>query len=189
MRVDADFEPLVTDRLVLRRSLPEDAEIISAYRSDPAVHRHQGWDRTDVEGVRIQIEEMAGRSPGEPGGWVQLSAIEREGGRLVGDVGLSPADGERGVMKVGYTVSPAFQRLGYATEAVAALVDYAFDVLGAEIVRIYANGANAASIRVAEKVGMRLIERIDRGRGRFAVRYELSRGGRAFRHASDPTDT
>jgi RimJ/RimL family protein N-acetyltransferase len=189
MRVDTDFEPLVTERLALRRSLPEDAATISAYRSDPEVHRHQGWDRTDEEGVRLEIEEMAGRSPGETGGWVQFSAIEREGGALVGDVGLSPAEGEPGVMKLGYTISPAFQGRGYATEAVAALVDYAFDVLGADVARIYANGANAASIRVAEKVGMRLIERIDRGRGRFAVRYELSRGGRAFRHASDQTDT
>ena len=188
MRVDTDFAPIATERLVLRRSLAEDAPTISAYRSDPAVHRHQGWDRTDVEGVRREIQEMAGRAPGEPGGWVQFSALDRDGD-LVGDVGLSPAEGEPGVMKVGYTISPAFQRRGYATEAVAALLDYAFDVLGADIVRIYANGANAASIRVAEKVGMRLIERIDRGRGRFAVRYELSRGGRAFRHASDPTDT
>jgi RimJ/RimL family protein N-acetyltransferase len=189
MRVDTEFEPLVTPRLELRRSRPEDAPTISGYRSDPEVHRHQGWDRTDEEGVRLEIEEMAGRSPGELGGWVQFSAIDREDGELVGDVGLSPAEEEPGVMKAGYTISPAFQGKGYATEAVAALMDYAFDVLDAEIVRIYANGANAASIRVAEKVGMRLIERIDRGRGRFAVRYELSRGGRAFRHASDPTDT
>ena len=36
---------LTPERLVLRRSRPDDAEAISAYRSDPEVHRHQGWDR------------------------------------------------------------------------------------------------------------------------------------------------
>jgi RimJ/RimL family protein N-acetyltransferase len=35
MRFDTDFEPLVTERLLLRRSRPEDAEAISAYRRDP----------------------------------------------------------------------------------------------------------------------------------------------------------
>jgi RimJ/RimL family protein N-acetyltransferase len=182
MRIDTDFEPLVTDRLLLRRSRPEDAEAISAYRSDPRVHRHQGWDRTHPEGVRAEIREMAGRAPGEPGGWVQLSVEEREGGRLVGDVGLSRVVGEPGVIKIGYTMAPASQNSGYATEAVGALVAYAFDVLGAEVVRAYASADNLPSIRVAEKVGMRLIERIREPYGDevwLGVRYEVRREDRS----------
>jgi len=177
MRADTAFEKLVTERLLLRRSAPEDAKAISAYRSDPDVHIHQGWERTDEEGVRAEIEEMLARAPGEPGGWVQFSVVELESGRLVGDVGLSPA-GEQGVIKVGYTVAPAFQRRGYATEAVGALVDYAFETLGAEVVRAYADAENGPSIRVAEKVGMRLVERIEERDGDeiwFGVRYELRR--------------
>ena len=153
MRIDASFEPLVTSRLRLRRSRPEDAETISAYRSDPA--------------VRGEIEEMARRDPGTPGGWTQLSVEDRETGELVGDVGLSPAEDGSGVIKIGYTMSPTFQGRGYATEAVDALIAYAFDTLGAE---------NLPSIRVAEKVGMQLVERIERrhdGRVHFVVRYEL----------------
>jgi aminoglycoside 6'-N-acetyltransferase len=181
VRVDTDFGPLVTERLRLRRSRPEDAEAISAYRSLPDVHRHQGWDRTDPPGVRAQIEEMARRAPGEPGGWVQLSVEEREGGRLVGDVGFT-VDGGRDVIKVGYTIAPAFQGRGYATEAVRALVDYAFDELGAEVVRAHASAENFPSIRVAEKVGMRLVERLEHrhgGQSWFGVRYEARRSDRA----------
>jgi RimJ/RimL family protein N-acetyltransferase len=181
MRVDTDFEPIVTERLRLRRSRPEDAETISAYRSDPDVHRYQGWDRTDTDGVRAQIEEMAGRGPGQPGGWVQLSVEERGSGRMIGDVGLSLVDSEPGVIKVGYTIAPAFQGRGHATEAVSALVDYAFDTLGANVVRAYASAENLPSIRVAEKVGMRLVERIEHRHGGetwFGVRYELRREDR-----------
>jgi [ribosomal protein S5]-alanine N-acetyltransferase len=75
-------------------------------------------------------------------------------------------------------MSPAFQGRGYATEAVAGLVTYAFDTLGADVVRIYANEANVPSIRVAQKAGLRLIERIERsyeGEVWFGVRYELRR--------------
>jgi len=180
MHPDKDFERLVTDRLVLRRSRLEDAETISGYRSDPDVHRQQGWERTDPEGVRADIQEMSDRAPGEPGGWVQFTVEERDGGRLVGDVGISPADGEPGVLKVGYTISPTVQGRGYATEAVRALVDYALETLGADVVRAYASADNLPSIRVAEKAGMRLIERFrhrDEDGVWFGVRYERRRSG------------
>src|SRR6266480_2361984 len=177
MRTDNGFDSLLTERLVLRRSHVGDADTISAYRSDPDVHRQQGWDRTDPEGVRAEIKEMATREPGEPGGWVQFSVEERTSGLLVGDVGLSPADGEPGVIKVGYTIDPRFQSRGYATEAVKALIDYAFTTLDADIVRAYAGAENSPSIRVMEKVGMRLIERFQGSDGDevwFGVRYEVT---------------
>jgi RimJ/RimL family protein N-acetyltransferase len=180
MRRDDRFEELTTDRLRLRRSVAGDADAISAYRSDPAVHRMQGWDRTDPEGVRKEIEEMAIRRPGEPGGWVQFTVEHRADDTLVGDVGLSPADGEAGVIKVGYTIDPMFQGRGYATEAVAALIDYAFETLGAEVVRAYAGAENTPSIRVMEKVGMELIERFQGSDGEetwTGVRYEITRSG------------
>jgi RimJ/RimL family protein N-acetyltransferase len=181
MRVDSGFEPLLTERLRLRRSRPEDAAEISAYRSDPDVGRYQGWERTDPAGVRMEIEEMATRVPGAPGGWVQLSVEDRETGRLVGDVGISRVEEEPGVIKIGYTMSPTFQGRGNATEAVGALVDYAFETLGADVVRAYASAENLPSIRVAEKVGMHLAERMERrhgGRVFFVVRYELRRDER-----------
>jgi RimJ/RimL family protein N-acetyltransferase len=179
MRPDDDFRSLLTERLLLRRSVADDAETISAYRSDPAVHAMQGWDRTDPDGVRAEIEEMANRKPGEAGGWVQFTVEARDGG-IVGDVGLSPADGETGVIKVGYTVDPRFQSRGFATEAVKALVDYAFTTLDADIVRAYAGAENTPSIRVMQKVGMRLMERFqgsDGGETWTGVRYEVSSSG------------
>jgi aminoglycoside 6'-N-acetyltransferase len=177
MRFDDDPQPIVTERLRLRRSRPEDAETISAYRSDPEVHRYQGWERTDPDGIREEIEEMAERRPGEPG-WVQFSVEDRETGRLLGDVGLSPADGEPGVVKVGYTMAPSAQGRGFATEAVRALVAYAFDVLDARVVRAYASAENVPSIRVAEKAGLELRERFERtyeGETWQGVRYEVDR--------------
>jgi RimJ/RimL family protein N-acetyltransferase len=181
MRADTSFEPLLTERLRMRRSVPEDADAISAYRSDPDVHRYQGWGDTGPEGVRAAIEEMMGRAPGEPGGWVQLTVEDRTTGRLIGDVGISPAEHHDGVIKIGYTIAPEFQGAGYATEAVRALIDYAFDVLGVDIVRAYASAENAPSIRVAEKSGLRLMERfegVDDGVKWTGVRYELHREDR-----------
>jgi RimJ/RimL family protein N-acetyltransferase len=178
MQTDPDFEEIATERLRLRRSRPEDAEAISVYRSDPEVHRYQGWDRLDPVGIRSEIERMADRLPGEAGGWVQLTAELRDTGQLVGDVGMSPADDDPTVIKLGYTMAPEFQGKGFATEAIAALIEYAFDRLDARVARIYASAENTPSIRVAEKVGMVLVERFEReyeGETWHGVRYERRR--------------
>ena len=117
MRIDRDVRPLLTERLMLRRSLPEDAEAIAVYRFDPDVLRHQGWERTDAEGIAREIGEMAARAPG---GTRRVGAVHglRAGGRLVDDVGLSRVEDEPEVIKIGYTIAPAFPGRGYATEAV-----------------------------------------------------------------------
>jgi RimJ/RimL family protein N-acetyltransferase len=183
MQPDTGFEPIVTERLTLRRSIPEDAGEIARYRSDPMVRRYQGWGQTDAATVRRQIEEMAGRLPGESGGWVQFT-VEERGGGLVGDVGISRDDGEPEVIEVGYTIDPDFQGKGYATEAVRALVAYAFDTLGAEVVRAYASAENIPSHRVVEKSGLTLMERFegeDDGVKWSGVRYELRRDDRPGR--------
>jgi RimJ/RimL family protein N-acetyltransferase len=179
MLQDTDFQPILSERLRLRRSVAGDAEAIAAYRSDPDVSRYQGWDRTDVDSIRADLQMMASRVPGDPG-WVQFSVEERETGALVGDVGLSPGD-EPGVIKIGYTIAPAYQGRGYATEAVRALIDYAFDTLGAEIVRAYASALNKPSHRLAERVGMRLMETFEGendGVRWSGVRFDLPRAER-----------
>jgi aminoglycoside 6'-N-acetyltransferase len=125
--------------------------------------------------------------PGDPG-WVQFSVEELESGQLVGDVGMSPSDGEPNVVKIGYTMAPAFQGKGYATEAVRALVDYAFDMLGAEVIRAYASAENIPSRRVAEKVGLRLMETFEHeyeGEMWQGVRYELRREERGLPQGSE----
>jgi RimJ/RimL family protein N-acetyltransferase len=107
-----------------------------------------------------------------------------ETGRIAGDVGMSAADGEPGVMKIGYTIAPAHQGKGYATEATRVLVDLAFDGLGAEVVRAYADAGNAPSIRVMEKLGLELVERFegeDEDGHWQGVRYERRRGRPAGR--------
>ena len=160
MRTDPDLVDLPTPRLRLRRSRPEDAEAISAYRSDPAVHVHQGWRDTSAAYIRDEIGQMLQRTPGEPGGWIQLTVETVDGHTLVGDIGMR-VDDEPGIVLVGYTIAPQHQGHGYATEAVGALVDYAFDTLGADVVRAYADAGNVASVRVGEKVGLLVVERYE----------------------------
>lgn len=56
---------------------------------------------------------------------------------------------------LGYWIDEEHQRRGYMTEAVRAVVRFAFDVLGLHRVQAAVMPHNAASLRVLEKLGFR----------------------------------
>jgi GNAT superfamily N-acetyltransferase len=55
-----------------------------------------------------------------------------------------------------WSISPSYQRRGFATEAGRALVDWAFSVLHLGRIIATTRYDNTASIRVMEKLGMRI---------------------------------
>jgi [ribosomal protein S5]-alanine N-acetyltransferase len=57
----------------------------------------------------------------------------------------------------GFWIAPPWQRQGLMTEAVVAVNDYWFDVLGFPILRAPKAIANVASRRISEKTGMRIV--------------------------------
>ena len=79
---------------------------------------------------------------------------------------------ERGEVEVGYSIMPSWQGSGLATEAVAALVDWAFSHADVQRVTAQTMPALAASIRVLEKNGFCLL---DEGCEECVVRYGRGR--------------
>src|SRR5581483_5707725 len=57
----------------------------------------------------------------------------------------------------GFWLAPEFQNRGLMTEAVVAVNDFWFDVLGFPLMRIPKAIANTASRRISEKTGMRVV--------------------------------
>jgi RimJ/RimL family protein N-acetyltransferase len=62
---------------------------------------------------------------------------------------------ETGAVLIGYAMYPAREGQGYATEAVRAMVEWAFAQPGVRVVRALAPVWNTPAVHVAEKVGMR----------------------------------
>ena len=173
------FIPIATARLRLRRFRAEDAAPLAAYRSDPEVARYQGWEagytRAQAEAF---VREMAVADPGEAGGWFQVAIADPVTDVLLGDCVIHPHADDPAVVEVGYTLAPAHQGHGYATEALAAITGYAFSTLGAECVRAVTDARNAASIAVAERVGMTRVSSMHttfKGERCVEYVYELAR--------------
>ncbi|MEU4689771.1 GNAT family N-acetyltransferase [Actinoplanes sp. NPDC023714] len=146
---------LRTDRLELRPVREQDADRILEYRNLPEVTRWLLTTEVDAASLRAELRRIAG-DPDDHSVAVTL------GGLVIGTVSLRVSDGmgQPGVPPrtegdLGYVFDPAHGGRGYATEAVTAMVAYAFDRLGVRRITAGCYADNLASVRILEKIGMR----------------------------------
>jgi RimJ/RimL family protein N-acetyltransferase len=146
---------LRTDRLELRLVRDEDIDRILEYRNLPEV---TWWLlRTEVDPASFRAAwRRAAEDPNDHGVAVVLDGV------VIGTVSLYVVNGmgqpgmpERTEAELGYIFDPAYGGQGYATEAVTAMVAYAFDQLGVRRITAGCFAGNVASVRILEKVGMR----------------------------------
>jgi RimJ/RimL family protein N-acetyltransferase len=154
MPADRQFTQLSTDRLVVRSFQAKDIDVFVGYRSDLDVARYQSWDvygRAEAESL---VADMATLHPGVPGRWFQFAVADRSSDELLGDTAICIEAEEPSHAELGFTFSPAYRGRGYATEAVRATIDYAFERLGVDVVVAVTDARNAQSIALLDRVGM-----------------------------------
>jgi RimJ/RimL family protein N-acetyltransferase len=154
MPADPAFTRLRTDRLVIRSFGPKDIDAFAAYRSDPDVARYQSWDVYDRTRAELFVAHMAALCPGVPGRWFQFAVADRQTDDLLGDTALCVDAYDPSQAELGFTFARAHQGKGYATEAVRATVDYAFERLGVDVVVAVTDARNAPSIALLDRIGM-----------------------------------
>lgn len=140
---------LFTERLILRPMIADDFERWAAFHADPETMRHLGGVIPRSAAWR-SLCTMAGAWTIR--GFAMFSMIERETGQWIGRTGPWQPEGWPGT-EVGWGIMRAFAGRGYAHEAAAAAIDYAFDVLGWSEVIHTIDPENAASIALARKLG------------------------------------
>ncbi|MFC4559060.1 GNAT family N-acetyltransferase [Virgibacillus kekensis] len=87
-------------------------------------------------------------------GWGVWFIILKETREVVGDIGFKGSPDLKGNVEIGYGVSPMHQGKGYATEAVAGIIYWAFETGAVKQITAECLNDNFASIRVLEKTGM-----------------------------------
>lgn len=150
--------PLVlqTDRLILRPFENRDLEPFVAYRADPAVAKYQGWNLpyTTEQGAEF-IKVMQQVQPGTPGEWYQLAIELKAAKEIIGDCAFYLLTEDPQQAEIGFSLARPYQGQGYATEAVARLLDYLFQDLDLHRVRANCDVENVTSVRLMERLGMR----------------------------------
>lgn len=164
---------LESDRLILRPLAESDAAAIMALDADPRVIRHTkaGLDGAAADPAAMLARALAHRRA-RPGFGFWAAEMRADGAFIGWFHLLAAAEGEA---ELGFRLRHAVWGRGYATEGARALIEHAFDTLGVARVSASALAANPASIRVMEKVGLRLAKRFVHPPDHPAVLYALER--------------
>ena len=143
---EASIPVLETKRLALRAARLEDAKAVAALANDRRIAENTAripypYQLADAE------QFIAGASKkGEAAYLVTL-----RDGTIVGACGLMFREDD--APEIGYWLGVPYWNKGYATEALHALIDYAFTDLPHDAVQAGARVTNPASRRVLEKCG------------------------------------
>lgn len=80
--------------------------------------------------------------------------VELKDGTIIGRAGISnrSIDGEM-ELEIGYVLGSSYRKQGYASEAVGAVADYAFQELDADKINCFIQENNISSIKLAERLG------------------------------------
>jgi ribosomal-protein-alanine N-acetyltransferase len=154
---------LETPRLVLRHQILSDLDELWALYCDPEITKYIPDAPRTREEAR---EELEWHKNGHPrnrnlGLW---ATVYKENGKFIGRCGLLPweIEGHQEV-EVAYTIARAYWGQGLATEAAGAILQYGFRQLHLPRLVSLIEPGNAASQKVAEKIGMRFEKKVDEG--------------------------
>ncbi len=124
--------------------------------------------------IEIKVERM-GRADEKDHPWYTywLMVVDRDGVGA-GSVGFKGTPDGEGVVEIGYGIDPAYRSQGYTTEAVGALIDWAFREPSCRaIIAPDTLKENVASNRVLEKTGMQVYDETEE-----TLSWRIERGDR-----------
>jgi RimJ/RimL family protein N-acetyltransferase len=146
---------LQTPRLHLREFEESDAAACNVYEREPRVVEYQSFaPRTLAESLDYIRLSMA-TAVEKPRTVFDLAVVLREDARLIGRCGLKVVDRESREGALWYILNPEYWGRGIIPEAAHALLAFGFGELNLHRVIVDCEPANVASMRVAEKLGMR----------------------------------
>ena len=148
------FEELQTERLILRKVVDEDAEVLyrNIYNNFEYFKYYYQFPFNSFEEYKSLVEKY--KEWYANGSHFRWGIALKETNEIIGLVQLHAKDNLNNNSKIGYIISYKYNNRGYGREAVAKVIDFGFNKL--KIHRIDANIVleNKASIKLAESIGM-----------------------------------
>jgi RimJ/RimL family protein N-acetyltransferase len=183
-----------TERLILRTWKEEDAEPYFQINQDPKViefllgpltmgqvndfileMNKQFYTARSVEAVRSTVSKGCENSEQQTYG---LWAVElKKTAELIGFIGLNYTDWKTHftpAVEVGWRLGSQFWGRGYATEGARAALNYGFIKCGLKEIVSFTVPANARSIRVMEKIGLKRDRQGDFNHPKLPLDHPLS---------------
>ncbi len=145
------IECINTERLQLRKMVKADAKRLLAIWSDPDVTKYMNITHfTDEEQALEMIELLEQLADQQKA--LRFTIFEKASNHIIGSCGFNMFDFDHAITEIGYDLAKVHWGKGYATEAITALIDYAFTHLAMNTIVAKVEGANINSIKVLKKL-------------------------------------
>jgi ribosomal-protein-alanine N-acetyltransferase len=147
------FPNLETDRLILREHTLADARSWFELRNNPEVMQYIDRDSPkDISEVEEYIKGLiAGFEQGESMGWA--IALKDNPEQMIGNIVFWRMDFPNYRAEIGYLIAPAHWRKGLVSEALAAVIAFAFEEMTLHSIEANINPLNEASRNLLLKHG------------------------------------
>lgn len=144
-------------RIIARPFELHDESDLIEYQSNESVVRYIPWPKRSREQVHeALIKSMEATNFTENEDHLDFVWQLKETGKVIGQSNIGLVAKEHNHAEIGWVMNPAYSGQGYATEITDALITFAFATFDLHRISAYIDQRNAASIRVAERLGMRL---------------------------------
>ncbi len=159
-----------TKRTFLRKFTMDDLDDLSAIFSNPRVMKYLGLHCQPIsrEETREILESIIRLWQNR--GYGRMAVISKENNKLIGIAGLRYFEGDAELF---YLLDEPYWGKGLATEIAKAVLQYGFEVHNFPRIIAATRPANAATLRVLDKLGMNF-EKVDVIVGVRAFRYVIS---------------
>ncbi|EJG1183537.1 GNAT family N-acetyltransferase [Vibrio parahaemolyticus] len=143
---------IVTDRLKMTQITDKDWELFESLHRDPAVIR-LCFDEPSPSEIKERFKSRLPRWSKTSENWLCLTMTIRETGEKIGVTGFHLIDG---VADVGYLILPQYHGLGFGTESLKALINWASNELAISAFSAVVTEGNVGSEKVLIKSGFSL---------------------------------
>ena len=147
-----------TERLIIRGPLPGDGKMVrtAVLESHEELKQWLPWavDIPNEDEYEVLVRRGHTRFLNREDLW--LMVLLKDTGTIIGGSGLHRIDWDVPKFEIGYWLSTPYTGQGYMTEAVEAITNFAFEVLGARRVEIRVDSNNHKSIAIPQRLGFAL---------------------------------
>ncbi|WP_409253829.1 GNAT family N-acetyltransferase [Bacillus sp. SCS-153A] len=146
------FPVLETDRLLLRKPTPDDANDMMAYLSDQDVVKHMGL--LPFQSIKDAMGEVHWYdSIRKEGSGIRWGITLKDDNRMIGSCGFLNMTAKHARAEVGFELNKDFWGRGIAGETLEAVVQYGFEHIQLERIQALIEPANSSSQRLVEAKG------------------------------------
>jgi len=146
-----------TDRLILEPILPVHANKMLEVLSDKEIYKYIPENPPDLDKLTKRYEHWAKRiSPKGDELWLNWVGRRVDTNELIGyfQSGFRAVDN----VDIAYVLGINHQKLGFAFEAMSAVISFLETKLNAKIIKAWIDTRNHASIKLVKKLGMKQVE-------------------------------